>query len=47
MRDNTKKKAPKVPIPPRDKPFAYEKESDKTSKKKNPMAPLAKKRLTK
>jgi len=47
MKSSKPKKAPKVPIPPRDKPFAYEKEADDGVKRKNPMAPMTKKRLSK
>jgi len=47
MKDNTKIKAPKVPIPPRDKPFLYAKEYDDGPKRKNPQSPMNKKRLSK
>lgn len=46
-KDNTKKKAPKVSIPPKKKPFAYEKESDTKSQRKSPQAPMVKKKLSK
>lgn len=46
MRDNTKKKAPYVAPPSRDKPN-YMKESDSGSKRTNPQAPMTRKRLSK
>lgn len=46
MRDNTKKKAPHVAPPPRDRPN-YMKEADSGSKRQNPQAPMTRKRLSK
>lgn len=47
MKSGTPKKAPKVPIPPKDKPFAHEKQNDKADTRKNPQAPMTKKKLSK
>ncbi len=41
------RKAPKVPIPKKNKPFAYFKENGKAFTGKSPMAPMKKKRLSK
>lgn len=46
MRDNTKKKAPYVAPPSRDKPN-YMKEADSKSKRTNPQSPMTRKRLSK
>jgi hypothetical protein len=46
MKDNTKKKAPKVAPPPKDKPN-YMREADAGSQRKSPQAPMIKKRLSK
>lgn len=46
MKDNTKKKAPYVAPPSKDKPN-YMKEADKGPQRKNPQAPMTKKRLSK
>lgn len=46
MKDNTKKKAPRVAPPPKGKPN-YMKEYDEKSKKTNPQSPMTKKRLSK
>ena len=47
MKDMTKKKAPRVPIAPREKPFAFFKENGKANTRKSPQAPLKAKRLAK
>lgn len=46
MKDNTKKKAPRVAPPPKDKPN-YMKEYDVKLKRSNPQAPMTRKRLSK
>lgn len=47
MKSGKPKKAPKVAIPPKDKPFAHEKQNDKADTRKNPQAPMTKKKLSK
>jgi hypothetical protein len=47
MKSGTPKKAPKVSIPPKKKPFAFEKQSDTKSQRKSPMLPMKSKRLSK
>ena len=47
MKDMTKKKAPRVSIPPKKKPFSFFRESDKIPKRRNPMAPMTGKKLSK
>lgn len=46
MKDNSKKKAPKVAPPSREKPN-YMREYDTKSTRKSPQAPMTKKRLSK
>jgi hypothetical protein len=46
MKKDKPRKAPKVAPPPKDKPN-YMRESDKTPDRKNPQAPMTKKRLSK
>ncbi len=46
MKDNTKKKAPYVAPPSKDKPN-YMRESDVKLKRSNPQSPMTKKRLSK
>jgi len=47
MKSGKPKKAPKVAIPPKKKPFAYEKTKDAATERKSPQAPMTKKRLSK
>ena len=47
MKDNTNKKAPKVPIAPANAPFKYFQTADKGTVSKSPMGPMVKKRLSK
>jgi hypothetical protein len=43
MKDNTKKKAPSIPIPTKKKPFSFFRETDKIKDK----SPMSRKRLSK
>jgi hypothetical protein len=47
MKDLTKKSAPHVQIPKKNKPFSFFKESIHDVSKKNPQSPMHKKRLSK
>ena len=47
MKSGTPKKAPKVPVPTKKKPFGYEKTKDAATERKSPQAPMKKKNLSK
>lgn len=47
MKDNTKKKTPRVAIPSKKKPFQFFKEVDKMRGNQNLISPLTRKKLSK